>query len=285
MDPEKIQAVAEWPRPETAKEVQSFLGMVNFYRRFIQGFSGVAMPLTNLTKKSEPWVWSSLCESAFQRLKKAITTEPVLRIADPELPYVLQTDASDFAIGAVLLQKVTDGGFGTIAYYSRKLVSAERNYTVHDKELLAIVSAFEHWRHYLVGAKEVVEVCCDHKNLLFFQKHRILRPRHSRWSLTLSEFAFRINFISGIDNNVADALSRRSDYIEREDEQQPEALLPPSNWSRIGAITIHSTLLEENIDVDNDWPLLIAHWLATSDWPEGMSDDLLKLCRSEAGKL
>ena len=142
MDQAKIKAVLEWEAPKTVKEVQSFLGFANFYRRFIEGYSRLTRPLTDLTKKSEKFVWSEECSRAFEGLKKRFTSAPILRHFDPELPCVVECDASDFALGAVLSQEV-NGRLHPVAFHSRKMNKHEINYEIHDKELLAITSGFK----------------------------------------------------------------------------------------------------------------------------------------------
>ena len=141
MDQEKIKTVLEWDAPETVKDIQSFLGFANFYRRFIEGYSKLTRPLTDLTKKSEKFFWSAECDKAFQELKSRFTSAPILRHFDPHLPCIIECDASDFAIGAILSQKC-DGRLHPVAFHSRKMNKQEINYEIHDKELLAITSAF-----------------------------------------------------------------------------------------------------------------------------------------------
>jgi hypothetical protein len=152
MDPVKIAGIKNWPIPTKVKDVRSFLGFCNFYRPFIRGFTHLARPLNELTRKEAEWSWGERQQVAFDTLKRRVTTEPVL--AHPILtdPFELEVDASGFAMGAVLLQKKEDGKKHPIAYYSKTLSAAERNYDVYDLELLAIVNALDHWRPYLAGS-------------------------------------------------------------------------------------------------------------------------------------
>lgn len=216
--PEKVSSVISWPTPTNVKQVQQFIGFTNYYRRFIGNYSALATPLTNLTKKDVPFVWSESCHVSFAALKSSITSGPVLRHADPDLPFTLETDASNFAIGAVLYQPSPDDNsiLHPVAFYSKKLEPAETNYDVHDKELLAIISSLEHWRHYLIGSPFKISVLCDHRNLIFFQSRRILKTRHARWATRLSPFQFTLSYRPGSTNDAADALSRRSDYSTSE---------------------------------------------------------------------
>ena len=212
--PEKVSAVTSWPTPSTVKDVQQFVGFTNYYRSFIPDYSALANPLTNLTKKSTPFFWSAECDTAFHQLKLSITSGPVLRHPDPALPFTVETDASDFAMGAVLSQPSVENPdiLHPVAFFSRKLEPAERNYDVHDKELLAIICSLENWRHFLVGSPFVVSVVCDHRNLIFFQSRRILKPRHARWVNRLSPFKISLLYRPGTLNAAADALSRRSEF-------------------------------------------------------------------------
>src|SRR5579862_2053997 len=150
VDPQKIKSIKEWPAPTNITELRSFLGLTGYYRHFVQNYSGIAKPLTDLLKKDQAYEWTSTCQDAFQELKQRLMTTPILRNPDINLKFTLTTDASNFAIGAVLSQ---DDGQGPrpIAFESRKLSPAEKNYAIHEKELLAIVHVFKTWRHYLKG--------------------------------------------------------------------------------------------------------------------------------------
>lgn len=223
MNPDKVDAVLTWPVPGTVVQVQSFLGFANFYRRFIKNYSAIAKPLTELTKKDKDFEWSTAEQAAFDQLKKRFTEEPVLATYDPELETVLETDASDFALGACISQKHS-GQLRPIAYHSRTFSPAELNYDVHDKELLAIVAACKQWRHYLEGAKHVIQVWTDHKNLTSFTTTKILNRRQVRWSEELSTLKLFITYRKGSENARADALSRRQDYSGKPTER-PRAIL------------------------------------------------------------
>jgi hypothetical protein len=212
MDPDKTRAIVEWPTPTTVKEVQSFLGMAQYNRKFIKGFSAITTPLSELTRKDQPWEWTDKQEQAFNRLKEAFTTEPVLKHFNPELPIVIETDASDYALGACLTQRHEDGKLHPVAYHSRKMSKPELNYEIHDKELLAIVDACKEWRVYISGAKHEVQIYTDHKNLTCFTTTKELNRRQVRWSELLAEFNLRISYRKGSENGRADALSRRNDY-------------------------------------------------------------------------
>ena len=143
-DPKKIESMKQWPVPTNLKEMQSFLGLCNYYRRFIEGYSKIAAPLTDLTHKDTPFTWTSQAMEAFEDLKNRMITAPVLCIPDPKLPFTVTTDASDFAVGAVLMQ---DQGQGPqpVAFTSQKMNSHERNYAAHEKETLTIMHALVKW--------------------------------------------------------------------------------------------------------------------------------------------
>ncbi|KAF8761288.1 hypothetical protein RHS01_01288 [Rhizoctonia solani] len=157
MDQKKIKAVTSWPTPKTVKQVQAFLGFVNYLRRFIPNFSSVACPLHNLTKKETPWSWGNLEEIAFQELKSLVTQSPVLIHSNPDLPYYLETDASGVAMGAILSQQGPDNRLHPIAYMSKSFSGAKANYDTHDKELLAIIKALEEWRIFLEATDKTIQ--------------------------------------------------------------------------------------------------------------------------------
>lgn len=206
---DKVTAICQWPTPKKVSDVRSFLGLAGFYRKFIKDFSRVAAPLTALTKDDAAWEWKSEQQDAFEQLKSAAKSAPVLLIADPNLPYVVHTDASGFAVGAVL-QQDQGSGLQPVAYLSKKMLPAETRYPVHEQELLAIVVACAAWRHYLHGAQ--FKVMTDHHSLRYFQTQPMLSGRQARWKDKLAEFDFTIEYIEGKTNVVADGLSRRPDH-------------------------------------------------------------------------
>ena len=212
-DQDKITSIQDWPTPKNLKQLQSFLGLANYYRRFIQNYSTIAVPLTALTRKDQAYVWTESQEQAFQDLKQALTTAPVLSAPRDELPYSIRvtTDASDYAIGAVLSQ-VTPQGDKPIAFESRTLSSAERNYSTYDKEMLSIIHALKKWRHYVHGRP--CDVYTDHHSIKFFLDQTRLLPRQSHYVDFLQSFGsdLVIKYLKGSSNVVADALSRRPDY-------------------------------------------------------------------------
>ena len=161
----KVSSIKEWKAPQSVKEVQIFIGFANFYRRFIRNFSGICAPITE-TLKGDPkgFKWGSAQDKAFEELKTRFTTAPILIHFNPLSDTVVETDASDYALGCVLSQYV-DKKLHPVAFHSRKFSPTERNYDVHDKELLAILTALQEWRHYLAGTKEPFTIYTDHHNL------------------------------------------------------------------------------------------------------------------------
>jgi len=151
MDPIKLKAVSSWPMPTKVKNIQEFLGFCNFYHKFIKNYSALARLLFDLIKKDTPFLWGTAQAEAFAALQNALMTSPVLLLPDYNRPFTLIMDASDYATGAILEQDDAFGWSHLVAYYSKSLQLAEQNYKIHDKELLAIVQALKHFRHYLQG--------------------------------------------------------------------------------------------------------------------------------------
>ena len=222
MDPAKIGGITQWPTPERVHDVQAFLGFCNFYRRFIKDYSTIARPLFDLTRKETPFRWENAQEQAFRALINAFVTAPVLMLPDHDRPFRLITDASDFAVGALLEQPDEFNRWHPVAYYSKSMNPAERNYIIHDKELLAIVMALMYFRHYLEGAKHQTEIWTDHSNLQYFMTKQKLTRRQARWALVLSRFDFALTHHPGT-HNKSDALSRRPDHkggVEHDNEER-----------------------------------------------------------------
>ena len=166
MDPVKVASVMEWPTPSSQKEVQSFLGFANFYRRFIEGFSHHVKALFELMKKYRKWSWGEVEQLAFDEIKSHITLSPILHFADDSKAFRIEADSLDYATGSILSQQSTDDQkWHPIAFYLKSLNAVERNYEIHDKEMLAVMRSLEEWQHFLKGAKHKVEIWTDHKNL------------------------------------------------------------------------------------------------------------------------
>jgi len=209
----KIKAIKDWPVPTSVKEVQQFVGLANYYRRFVKDFATIAKPLHSLTKKNTKFVWTDSCQVAFETLKQTFTEAPVLKIPNPERKFYVETDASNFAMGAVLSQKDENEKLHPCAFISKAFKNAELRYTIYDRELLAVVFALKEWRHYLMSAKEPFTIYTDHINLKFPRKPQELSPRQIRWNEFLSKFNYKIIYRKGSENKKADLLSRRPDLI------------------------------------------------------------------------
>jgi len=229
MDPVKVAGVMEWPILSNRKEVQSFLGFTNFYRRFIQGFSHLAHPLLDLTWKDTEWRWGAEEQSAFDSLKEQITTAPILALLDNSRPFRIEADSSDFATGAILSQQSPeDNKWNPVAFLSKSLSPVERNYEIHDKEMLAIVRALEEWRHFVEGAEHRCEIWTDHKNLQYFMTAKKLNWRQARWSLLLARFDFIMHHRPSKSMGKTDALSRWSDHGTGSEDNDNMVLLTPN---------------------------------------------------------
>ena len=207
-DPEKVSAVRDYPTPTSKKDIRAFLGLTGYYRKFIPNFATLAAPLSDLTRKCQPEKikWSSSCEEAFQKLKAALQESPILKVAEPDCPFILQTDASDRGIGAVLSQKDSDGVEHPVAFASRKLFQREEKYAVIEKECLAIVWALKVFHPYLYGCKFSIET--DHKPLSWLQRMKAANGRLTRWALQVQQYSFSIKHRTGNENSNADGLSR-----------------------------------------------------------------------------
>ncbi|KAL0541612.1 hypothetical protein IC582_021665 [Cucumis melo] len=184
VDPAKIEAVTGWTRPSTVSEVRSFLGLAGYYRWFVENFSRIATPLTQLTRKGAPFVWSKACEDSFQKLKQKLVTAPVLTVPDGSGSFVIYSDASKKGLGCVLMQQGK-----VVAYASRQLKSHEQNYPTHDLELATVVFALKIWRHYLYGEK--IQIFTDHKSLKYFFTQKELNMRQRRWLELVKDYVKR----------------------------------------------------------------------------------------------
>src|SRR5271167_276442 len=215
MDPSKVKTILDWPEPRRIKDIQSFLGFANFYRRFISEYSCIVVPLTRLTRKGVPWSFSDEARASFNALKSAFTSAPVLVNWAPDKPLIVETDASDYALGAILSIIDDSGEVHPVAFHSRVFTSAEVNYDTHDKELLAIFAAFKIWRHYLEGSASPIDVVTDHKNLEYFSTTKVLTRRQACWSEYLSGFNFVVRFCPGTLGTKPDSLTRRWDVYPK----------------------------------------------------------------------
>ena len=174
MDPVKVEAITTWPIPKSMHDILVFLGLANFYRRFIRNFSKLALPMTSLLKKNHRFHWDKEAQSTFNALKTAFATAAILRHFDPTLPLVVEADASDHVQGRIISQwDLETGILHPITFWSRKFNSVELNYEIYDKEMPAIVNTMEHYRHYFEGLGQQTIIFSDYENLLWFTKTKI----------------------------------------------------------------------------------------------------------------
>ncbi|KAJ5290754.1 gag/polymerase/env polyprotein [Penicillium angulare] len=226
-DPDKVAVIKDWETPTTVRRVLSFLGFCNFYRRFVADYSKIARPLHHLTCKGTPWSWTSDCQEAFDTLKAAMVDAPILRHYDVSLPTRIETDASDGVIGGVLSQLQKDDFWHPVAFFSKAMQAAERNYEIHDKELLAIIRALQEWRPELQGVG--FDVFSDHQALQWFATKKRLNVRQIHWMQDIAGYQFTIQYRPGKANVLADVLSRKETLLGAPEEQ---VVLPPRFWTK-----------------------------------------------------
>ncbi len=230
MDPGKVKAVTSWLTLKSPHDVRMFLGLANFYRRFIKNFSWLAMPLTRLLTKDrmmKRFQWDERVEKVFKFLKDAFTTVPILSHFNLTHPTVLKVNASDYVLGAVVFQKRSDGLLHPIAFHSWKFNPAELNYEIYDKKMLAIVDSLEHYRHLFKGLGQQITIYSDHHNLLWFTETKVYNRHQARWAEKLFKFDFIIHFRLGKQGGKPDALSRRPDYVKENSICEPTPFLKP----------------------------------------------------------
>ncbi|KAA0032164.1 transposon Tf2-1 polyprotein isoform X1 [Cucumis melo var. makuwa] len=206
VDSKKIKAVADWPCPTNIREVRGFLGLTGYYRRFVQHYGSIAAPLTQLLKKGG-FKWNEESKESFLKLKSAMMSLPTLALPNFALPFEIETDASGFRVGAVLIQSKRP-----IAFYSHTLSMRDRARPVYERELMAVVLSVQRWRPYLLGAKFVVKT--DQKSLKFLLEQRVIQPQYQKWLSKLLGYSFEVVYKPGLENKAVDALSRRPPNIQ-----------------------------------------------------------------------
>lgn len=277
MDPVKVEAIVQWESPTSVKSVQSFLGFANFYRKFISGFSRLAKPITDLVRKDGVFKWTDEAETAFRTLKHMFITGPILVQFDPDRTTIVETDASGWSLGGALFQIGDDGLQRPCAFFSKKMNSAECNYEIYDKEMLAIVRCLEEWDTDLRSVKSF-EIRTDHKNLEYFMTARKLTERQMRWSITLSKFNFELSYIKGSTNTTADALSRRAQDTPQNDADERVAhrtmqLLPDTSLQglpariRLSPVQVIPAIEERALEIVGEAEPLVELWA------QGMAQD------------
>lgn len=201
IDPQKVAIIRDWPTPSLVKEVRSFLGLAGYYRKFVQGFGIICKPLTNLLKKGAVFLWTDDHASSFQALKTSLTAAPVLALPNLHKPFVIETDASNKGIGAILQQEGHPD-----AYVSRALGPRNQALSTYEIECLAILLAIEHLRPYMQNGEFILKT--DQKSLAFLDEQRLTTPWQHKALIKLLGFQFKICYKKGVENRAADALSR-----------------------------------------------------------------------------
>ncbi|GBG59112.1 hypothetical protein CBR_g32130 [Chara braunii] len=206
----KITVIRDWPTPRTLTALRSFLGLANYYRKFVRNVSTIAAHLRRLLKKEAIWQWDKDNTSALKKLKRALIEYPVLKAADPSLPVVVTTDASQYGIGAVL-QQDDDNGYKPVEFMSARMPSEKVATSTYERELYALRQALEHWKHYLLG--RLFKVYSNHETLRWLKTQAKLTPKLTRWVVEIDQYDFELKPLKAKYNVVADALSRISDYF------------------------------------------------------------------------
>jgi len=228
------------------RDVRKFLGLTNYYRQFVKNFAKVALPMNRLTRKDEKWKWGEEQQTAFEQLKSVFTTRPVLATPELDKEFRVEADASNFATGGVLSVKCDDDLWRLVAFISKALNETERNYEIHNKEMLGVIRCLEAWKHFLEGARLKFEIWTDHKNIEYFMSSQNLNRRQVQWAFYLSRFNFTLKHVPGSKMGKADGLSRRSDWEKGGDgDNEERTLLKPEWMQKIRA----GEVIMEGIDI------------------------------------
>ncbi|GBG66362.1 hypothetical protein CBR_g60013 [Chara braunii] len=206
----KTTAIRDWSTPRTLIELRSFLGLANYYRKFVRSFSTITAPLRRLLKKEAIWKWDRDCTSALKKLKRALIEYLVFKVADLSLPFVVTTDASQYGIG-VVLQQDDGNGYRAVEFMSARMPSEKVATSTYERELYALRQILDHWKHYLL--RRHFKVYSDHETLRWLKPQAKMTPKFTRWAIEIDQFDFELKPIKGKYNVVADALSRRADYF------------------------------------------------------------------------
>ena len=204
----KVKIIQDWLKSKKVKNIQFFLEFANFYYRFIFNYLNIVILLTYLTQKDVPWKYDSSCYNAFNTLKKAFISAPILTHLISDAQLIMETNALDYTLTTILSIVNTENEVHLIAFYSHTFIIVELNYDIHDKELLAIFEAFKIWWYYLEGLTYLIDIVTDHKNLEYFSTTKVLTWRQAQWSEYLSQFNLVIKFHPGHLNTKLDALTR-----------------------------------------------------------------------------
>ena len=244
IEKKKVDGVLSWPEPKNVKDVRKFLDFTNYYRKFIKNFAQVARPMNVLTRKDVKWQWKEKQQKVFDELKRIFTTKPVLAVPDLDKKFRVETDTSNYATGGVLSMKGSNELWRPVAFISKSLSDTERNYKIHNKEMLAVVRCLKAWRHFLEEATMKFEIWTDHKNLEYFIKVQKLNRRQARWALYLLRFNFTLKHVPESKMGKVDSLNRRLDWeVEVERNNEDETLVKPE-WLEVRRIERVEVIVE-----------------------------------------
>lgn len=282
-DPEKVNCVVNYPPPKTIREVRRFLGLASWYRRFINNFSTIVAPISELLKNKSKFVWTDDAEKAFVLLKNALVSAPILSNPDFRLPFTVQTDASDLGIGAVLTQEHSEGE-KVVAYFSQKLTTCQRKYSATERECFAVLCAIEKFRPYIEGVH--FDVITDHASLVWLKNLKDPTGRLSRWALRMQQFDFTLTHRKGKLNVVPDALSR----ILINDENCLIDLGENSNWyESLKKKLSENSSFDPAFRMENNQIFKHIKYKGGSTWkmvvPESKQKDILMVCHDHSAHL
>jgi hypothetical protein len=228
IDPTKINGLLAWPRElKSVKQVRLTLGVFGYHRAFIPGYANIVRPLNNLLKKDAKFEWTEECVQAMEKLTWAVATNPVLRRPNYQEPFFLEVDTSQYATGAILSQKDEHRRLRPVGSVSHSFTPAERNYDIHNRELLAIIHRLRTWRHILLSSLHIITIYTDHKNLTYYRHAQRIAQRVARYLGELADYHFVLVHKPGISNH-ADHLSRRPDHDTGTDDNEDTMVLPPN---------------------------------------------------------
>ena len=240
MEEEKVREVLDWPTPKCVKNIQKFLGLVNYYHQFIQGFATIARLLHDMVKKDQKWEQTKRQKEAFRELKERFTKK-----LDLDKKMRMEVDTLNYTIGGVLFTEYEDGRWRPVAFLSKSLNETERNYEIHDKEILAVIRRLENQRHLLEGTRFKFEVWTDHKNLEYFVKAQKLNQRQAQWVLYLSRFDFTLKHVPGTKMGKTDGLSRRPDWkVGTENDNNNQTLIKEQWIHSLAEVVIEGPKVE-----------------------------------------
>ncbi|KAF1330894.1 reverse transcriptase, partial [Globisporangium splendens] len=247
VDPEKVKAIDDWPVPKNVKQLRQWLGLANYLHKYTRNYAALVQPLTQLLKKDVEWKWSKDHQTAFKEVKRSLREAPVLALPNHDKPFHVVCDASDYAIGCALMQHDDEGHERVVSYQSRQLRPAERNYPVHDKELLAMKYSLVKFRVYLLG-EERFAIYTDHASLRTAVKTPHLSQRMARWFSFFAEYNFVIHYKPGKTNILADALSRRPDYDPKTKSEDTDGACRLCEDVQAIAVRAATTVREEIVE-------------------------------------